>query len=152
MSTSFDREVALTLNEAIPLAKARAEATGHPLRAADYSEIARLAREWRGGNAQALEGLRVWIGAPAAKSTAPAVGADADLGRLLLETAGHRSPFFVETGPRAAKEIVESAGTFAPEVAQLATSLPAYQRDEIKNQAVLDLAKTVSFGGRRLDS
>jgi len=141
------------LNEAVPLAKAHAEATGHPLRAADYSEIARLAREWRGGNADALEGLRVWTGAPAAKPTAPAIGEDTDLGRLLLETAGHRSPFFAETGPRTVKDITEDAGIpgATPGIADEIGRMPVINGDQKFHELTQSWARMVPFGGQRLD-
>jgi hypothetical protein len=146
----FLEDVAVVLNTVMPRAEARAKGAGRVLAATERSEIARLVRESLSGNAQALEALKVWTGTPAAKPTTPAIGEDTDLGRALLESGGHRSPFFAETSPRTVKEITESAGNFSPEVSKLSDQLPAFRRDEIFDQAMVDRARAVSFGGRRL--
>jgi len=153
MNEKFLEDVAAVLNVVMPRAEARAKAAGRILAATERSEIARLVRESLSGNAQALEALKAWTGAPVApaKPAAPAITETSDLGRLLLEMAGRRSPFFAETGPRTAKEITESAGTFSPEVSKLSDQLPAFKRNDIFNQAMVDFARTVPFGSRRLD-
>jgi hypothetical protein len=62
-----------------------------------------------------------------------------------------RSPGFAPPVARTVKEITESAGNFSPETSKLATQLPAFQRDEIYHQAMVDFAQTVPFGAKRLD-
>ncbi len=88
-----------------------------------------------------------WVAPTLTEDDPLAFGHAVQEGRL----GGGRSPGLAAPVVRTVGQITEDAGTFAPEVAQLATSLPAYRRDEIKTQAVLDLARAVSFGGRRLD-
>jgi hypothetical protein len=150
MSTSFDREVALTLNDLMPRAEAWAIATGRPL---DRKEFTKLIRESHAGNLESLEKSRAYLPPVApAKPATPAINEATDLGRALLETAGRRSPFFAETGPRTVKDITESAGTFSPEVSKLSDQLPSFKRDDIFNAAMVDFARTVPFGSRRLDS
>ncbi len=61
-----------------------------------------------------------------------------------------RSPGLAAPVVRTVKQITESAGDFSPEVSKLGTSLPAFRRDELKDQAMLELAWTTSFGGRKL--
>jgi hypothetical protein len=63
-----------------------------------------------------------------------------------------RSPGFAPPVARTVKEITESAGNFSPETSKLATQLPAFQRDEIYHQAMVDFAQTVPFGAKRLDA
>jgi hypothetical protein len=148
----FLEDVAAVLNVAMPAAECKAKAAGRVLQPSERTEVARLVRESLSGNAQALEALKIWTGSPATPAkAAPAINEDTDLGRALLESAGGRSPFFAETGPRSAKEIIESAGTFSPETSKLADQLPAFRRDDIFGQAMRDLAQTVPFGGSRLD-
>jgi hypothetical protein len=64
---------------------------------------------------------------------------------------GGRSPGLAAPVVRTVAQITESAGTFSPETAQLATQLPAFQRDDIYNAAMVDFARTVPFGAKRLD-
>jgi hypothetical protein len=154
MSTKFTEDCVAVLNVAMPAAERKAKAAGRVLQPSERAMVAQLVRESLSGNLEALAALQVWTGAPAApaKPAAPAIGETTDLGRALLEGNGHRSPFFFsKNAPRTAKEIIESAGNFSPETSKLADQLPAFRRDEIKTQAVLDLARAVSFGGRRLD-
>ena len=148
----FLEDVSAVLNVAMPAAEAKAKAAGRPLAATERAEAARLVRESLSGNTQALEALKVWTGtlaAPAKPAAAPIT--EADLGHLLLETAGRRSPFFAETGPRTVKEITESAGSFSAETSRLSDELPAFKRDDIFNQAMVDFARTVPFGAKRID-
>jgi hypothetical protein len=63
-----------------------------------------------------------------------------------------RSPGLAAPVVRTVAQITESAGNFSPETSKLATQLPAFQRDEIFDQAMVDFARTVPFGARRLDS
>jgi hypothetical protein len=88
--------------------------------------------------------------AETAPRSAVQITEETDLGRALLESGSHRSPFFAETACTAA-QIAEDAPEFSAETSKLATSLPAFQRDEIFGQAMVDFARTVPFGARRLD-
>ena len=63
-----------------------------------------------------------------------------------------RSPGLAPPAVRTVKQITEDAGEFSPEVSKLGTSLPAFQRDEIFHQGMVDFARTVPFGAKRLDS
>jgi hypothetical protein len=151
MSTKFTEDCTAILNVVMPKAEARAKLAGRVLAALERSEVAHLVRESLRGNHEALESLQLYTGTPAspAKPAAPAVNEETDLGRALL-AGRHWSPFF-ETAPRSAAQITESAGNFSPETAKLSDQLPAFKRDEIFGQAMLDFAQTVPFGARRLD-
>jgi hypothetical protein len=73
-------------------------------------------------------------------------------GRAVMEgrLGGGRSPGLVAS-VRTVGQITEDVGDFSAAAAKLATQLPAYQRDEIYDQTMVDRARTVSFGGQRLD-
>jgi len=147
-------DVAAVLNVVMPRAEARAKGAGRVLAATERSEVARLVRESLSGNAQALEALKVWIGTPASpKSTTPAIGEETDLGRALLESGGHRSPFFAETGPRTVKDITEDAGISGatPGVSDEIARMPLINGDERYHELMRSVALRTSFGGRRLD-
>jgi hypothetical protein len=154
MSTQFDKDVSGTLSVIMPRAEARAAAAGHPLRATERSEIARLVRESLGGNLQALTALQVWVGAPSppVKPAAPAVDEETDLGRALL-AGQHRSPFFAETAPRTVKEISEDAGIpgASPGISNEIGHMALIDGDSAFHELARSWAMSVPFGGRRLN-
>ncbi len=102
MSTQLDRDVSTVLNAVMPKAEAHAKLAGRLLAALERSEIAKLVRESLRGSREALETLQLYTGTSTspAKAAAPAVSETTDLGKALLEAAGHRSPFFAETAAR----------------------------------------------------
>jgi hypothetical protein len=195
----FLEDVSAVLNTVMPRAEARATAAGHPLRATERAEVARLVRESLSGNHESLEALKIWTGTPVAESAkgpgdekgvkeelvracrvarlmlgrGPTAAEQADLETTiraravptLTETGplafahavmegrlgAARSPGFAPPVVRTVKEITESAGNFSPETSKLSDQLPAFKRDEIFDQAMVDFARTVPFGARRLD-
>jgi hypothetical protein len=157
MSTKFTKNCAVRVDVVMPLVEAYAKAQGRALRPSDRSEIERLVQEWEGGNLEALEALKVWTGAPVApaKPAAPAVNEETDLGRALMESGRRstaRSPFFSESVAQTVKEITEDAGIrFAPGLSDEIARMPLVDGDSAFHTLTRDFAKTVSFGGRRLD-
>jgi hypothetical protein len=155
MSTTFTEDVAAVLNTVMPAAERKAKAAGRALAATERSEIARLVRESLGGNHEALEALKVFTGAPAtpAKPVAPTITETSDLGRLLLETGRHRSPFFAETSPRTVKEITEDAGIpgATPGLADEIGRMPLVNGDQKFHDLTQAWALQVPFGGQRLN-
>jgi hypothetical protein len=156
MSTTFSEDCVAVLNVAMPAAERRAQGEGRVLQASERAEVARLVRESLNGNHESLTALKVWTGAPAsspAKPAAPAVNEATDLGRALL-AGRHRSPFFAETAPRTAAQIAEAAGIdgATPGISDEIGRMPLINGDEKFRELTQSWAKTVSFGGQRLDS
>jgi hypothetical protein len=155
MSTKFTEDCVAVLNVVMPKAEARAKFKGRVLAAIERSEIARLVRESLRGNAEALETLQLYTGTPAspAKPAAPVIGETSDLGRALLEAAGHRSPFFAETA-RSGAEIAEDAaipGATAG-IADEIGRMPLISGDATYHELTRNWAMSVPFGGRKLGS
>jgi hypothetical protein len=153
MSTQFDRDVSDILTVIMSKAESRAKAAGRVLAATERSEIARLVRESLSGNTQALQALRVHIGTPAAPAKAAStVNETTDLGRALLETGRHRSPFFAETAPRTAAQIAEDAAIpgVTPGISDAIGRMPLVDGDAAYHELTRNWALGTSFGGQKL--
>lgn len=155
MSTSFDREVALTLNDLMPRAEARALAAGHPLLATERQAITKLIRESLAGDRESLEKLRPWISPATPAKPVPAITETSDLGQLLMESGRRstaRSPFFSESVARTVKEINEDTGIpgATPGVSDEIGRMPLVNGDERFHELTRSWASQVSFGGQKL--
>jgi hypothetical protein len=155
MTTKFLEDVSSILNVVMPKAEARAKLKGRVLAAIERSEIARLVRESLKGNREALETLQLYAGTPTSPAKpAPAVSETTDLGKALLEAAGHRSPFFAETAARSGAQIAEDASIpgATPGIADEIGRMPLINGDEKFHDLTRAWAMSVPFGGRRLDA
>jgi hypothetical protein len=155
MSTQFDKDVSNILSTVMPRCEARASLKGRVLAAVERSEIAHLVRESLRGNREALETLQLFTGTPASSPAKPAVSVvneTTNLGEALL-AGRHRSPFFAETAPRSATEIAEDAAIpgATPGISNEIGHMALIDGDNAFHNLTRSWAKTVSFGGRRLN-